>query len=100
MSGRSRGHIQEIYAEEGIRSKKGERIASLTDRDYLADLAQNQSRAGGKTGRLNLLKAAPGRRKSSWQKRPRPKPKSASIRLTHLEMDAALIKASSSRTRV
>jgi multidrug resistance efflux pump len=51
------GIIQEIFAEEGDSVQKGDRIASLVDRDYLAELRKTKAELEEKQARLNLLKA-------------------------------------------
>jgi len=51
------GIIQEIYVDEGDTVKKGDRIASLFDRDYRAELRKLKGELEERQARLNLLKA-------------------------------------------
>jgi len=87
------GIIQEIYADEGDAIKKGERIASLSDRDYLADLRKTNAELEEKQARLNLLKAGARPEEIELAKTTSAKAEERiKYALTHLEMDAALVK--------
>jgi putative peptide zinc metalloprotease protein len=51
------GILQEIYVDEGDSVKKSAPIATLSDRDYQADLRKIKAEIQEKQARLNLLKA-------------------------------------------
>jgi putative peptide zinc metalloprotease protein len=51
------GILHEIYADEGDVVKQGDAIASMGDRDYLAELRKTKAEIEEKQARLNLLKA-------------------------------------------
>jgi len=87
------GIIQDIYAEEGDAVKKGDRIASLTDRDYLADLRKTKAELEEKQARLNLLKAGARPEEIELAKTTMAKAEERiKYARTHLEMDEALVK--------
>jgi multidrug resistance efflux pump len=87
------GIVQQIFAEEGDTIKKGERIASLTDRDYLADLRKVKAELDEKQARLNLLKAGARPEEIQLAKTTAAKAEERiNYARTHLEMDEALVK--------
>jgi putative peptide zinc metalloprotease protein len=53
------GIIQEIFHEEGDQVKRGDVIARLADRDYLAELRKTSAEIAEKHARLKMLKIGP-----------------------------------------
>ena len=86
------GLIEQIYAEEGDAVKKGERLASLFDRDYLAEMRQTKAELEEKEARLNLLKAGTRPEEIELARTVASKAEQRiKYALTHLEMDTALV---------
>ena len=86
------GLIQQIYVEEGDTVKQGERIASLFDRDYLAEIRKTKAELEERRARLNLLQAGTRPEEIELARtvaaKAQERIKYAQI---HLEMDKALV---------